>query len=151
MCVCSQGYYGDPFVQCNVQQIIEVVNPCEPSPCGVNAECRTRNGAGSCICLPDYFGDPYQGCRPECSINSDCPSNKACVNSKCKDPCPGTCGPNSNCHVINHLPSCNCIAGHTGDPYQYCNILIERKNDILLIYIIKKCVGMSLITVEFVL
>merc|ERR1719234_1207347 len=23
----------------------------------------------------DYFGDPYVACRPECTINADCPSN----------------------------------------------------------------------------
>nr|1OIG_A Chain A, Dumpy, isoform Y len=24
--------------------------------------------------------------RPECVLNSDCPSNQACVNQKCRDP-----------------------------------------------------------------
>lgn len=130
-CVCLPGYFGDPFTQCNIQQLIapEIINPCNPSPCGVNAQCKERNGAGSCVCLPEYIGNPYEGCRPECSVNSDCPSNKACISNKCKDPCPGTCGQNANCQVINHLPSCTCIPGYTGDPFRRCNLqLPERKN-----------------------
>lgn len=124
-CVCIQGYIGDPFVSCIKPEIVtppEYVNPCFPSPCGANAVCRQQNGAGSCTCIQDYLGNPYEGCRPECVLNSDCPSNKACVSSKCVDPCPGTCGQNAECQVINHLPSCTCILGYTGDPFRYCNL-----------------------------
>lgn len=128
MCICSTGYTGDAFVQCFVQDVPinpERPTPCVPSPCGANAICKELNGAGSCSCLPEYFGNPYEGCRPECIINSDCSSNKACIRNKCQDPCPGTCGQNANCQVINHLPSCNCIPGYTGDPFRYCNL--QRK------------------------
>ncbi len=97
------------------------VTPCVPSPCGANAICREQNGAGSCSCLPDYLGDPYEGCRPECLVNSDCPLNKACVNTKCKDPCPGTCGPNAECRTVTHTPSCTCLPGYSGDPFRYCS------------------------------
>lgn len=82
------------------------------------------NRAGSCSCLPDYLGNPYEGCRPECSLNSDCSPSKACINNKCLDPCPGTCGQNAICHPINHLPSCTCSPGFTGDPFRYCNVII---------------------------
>lgn len=75
------------------------------------------------MCLPEYIGNPYEGCRPECVLNTDCPSNKACIMSKCQDPCPGTCGQNSDCVVISHLPSCVCRQGYTGDPFRYCNII----------------------------
>lgn len=149
-CICLSGYEGDPFTQCiqksefvmffflfclcNLkllfiveQPVIERLTPCIPSPCGPNAICREQNGAGSCTCADDYIGNPYEGCRPECVLNSDCPSNKACINNKCKDPCPGTCGSNADCQVINHLPSCVCRTGYTGDPFVYCNIITERK------------------------
>ena len=99
----------------------EKQEPCNPSPCGANAVCRERNGAGSCTCLPEYFGDPYTGCRPECVTNTDCPRDKACVNNKCKDPCPGVCGLNAECHVANHSPSCSCISGFIGDPFTSCH------------------------------
>lgn len=106
----------------------EIRTPCTPSPCGANAQCREQNGAGACSCLPEYIGNPYEGCRPECVLNSDCPSNRACIRNKCQDPCPGTCGQNADCQVVNHLPSCTCISGFTGDPFRYCNpIPPERK------------------------
>jgi len=98
----------------------ERLTPCQPSPCGPNAECRERNGAGSCTCLPEYFGDPYSGCRPECVVNSDCSRDRSCVNQKCVDPCPGVCGLNAQCRVSNHLPSCTCLAGYTGNPSSAC-------------------------------
>lgn len=103
--------------------LIETITPCVPSPCGPNAICREQNGAGSCSCLPDYLGNPYEGCRPECILNSDCSPNKACVRNKCVDPCPGTCGQNADCQVINHLPSCICRAGFTGDPFNFCSLV----------------------------
>jgi len=102
--------------------------PCVPSPCGSNAVCREQNGAGSCTCLPDYMGNPYEGCRPECVLNSDCTPNFACIHNKCQDPCPGTCGQNADCQVVNHLPSCTCRPLYTGDPFRFCsNLPPERK------------------------
>lgn len=102
---------------------VEIKNPCVPSPCGANAVCREQNGAGSCSCIPDYYGNPYESCRPECTVNTDCPSNKACANNKCVNPCPGSCGPNAECQVISHVPSCTCSPGYTGDPFRYCTLI----------------------------
>lgn len=123
-CVCIDGHEGNPFVQCQVVIPIKIehITPCNPTPCGANAICREKNGAGACACLPEYIGNPYEGCRPECMINSDCPSNKACMRHKCNDPCPGTCGQNADCQVVNHLPSCTCRPGYTGDPFKFCNL-----------------------------
>lgn len=138
MCYCLSGYTGDPFGYCTeVRQDypVEISRPCSPSPCGSNAVCKEQNGAGSCSCVRDYIGNPYEGCRPECVLNSDCPSNLACINSKCNDPCPGTCGHNAVCQVVNHLPSCTCISGHTGDPYRQCSFKQEeRKTQLTLPY-----------------
>lgn len=125
MCFCENGFTGDPFSNCYQHQNIypEKTSPCEPSPCGPNAECREQNGAGSCTCLPDYLGNPYEGCRPECVVNTDCIPSKSCIRNKCQDPCPGTCGPLAICTVVNHLPSCSCPGGYSGDPYIRCDIL----------------------------
>lgn len=95
--------------------------PCNPSPCGANAICKERNGAGACMCMREFFGDPYTGCRPECVLNTDCSRDKACVNNKCKNPCIGTCGINAECRVINHAPSCSCYPGYIGDPLNACH------------------------------
>jgi hypothetical protein len=104
---------------------IEIYRPCNPSPCGSNAECKERNGAGSCTCMSNYYGDPYISCRPECIQNSDCEKTKSCVNTKCVDPCPGTCGLNAECRVYSHSPHCTCISGYEGDARQICSMKIE--------------------------
>ena len=108
-------------------QITQRPDPCNPSPCGSNALCSNRNGAASCQCIQDYFGDPYVACRPECSINADCPSDKACQRLKCVDPCPGLCGINAQCKVINHIPTCTCNEGYIGDPFTSCRLKPIRK------------------------
>ena len=102
---------------------VEITDPCNPSPCGSNAVCQNRNRAASCQCIPEYFGDPYVACRPECVVNSDCPSNKACQRNKCIDPCPGTCGINAVCQVRNHIPTCTCVEGYIGDPFTECRLV----------------------------
>lgn len=133
MCVCANGYQGDPFSQCSIQQqipIYEQSTPCIPNPCGSNAVCRELNGAGSCQCLPEYFGNPYEGCRPECVLNSDCPSNRACVRNKCQNPCPGACVQNADCSAVNHLPVCTCKLEFTGDPYRYCSPIPKQRKDL---------------------
>jgi len=44
--------------------------------------------------------------------------------NKCRDPCPGTCGQNAECHVVNHLPVCTCLNGYNGDPFKYCSVIV---------------------------
>lgn len=130
MCYCPTGFTGDPFVQCERQQDppTEISLPCHPSPCGSNALCRPHNDLSICQCLPNYYGNPYEACRPECLRNADCPSNRACQNQKCIDPCPGTCGNNALCQAVNHVPNCVCLTGYEGDPYRQCSRpLDERK------------------------
>lgn len=130
ICLCLPRFTGDPFIRCDSEPdivVIEPSTPCIPSPCGSNAVCREQNGAGSCSCLPNYIGNPYEGCRPECTLNSDCATDRACIRNKCEDPCPGTCGPNAICQVINHLPTCVCAEGYTGNPFTVCTIQRESK------------------------
>ena len=97
-----------------------VGNPCQPSPCGPNSECREKNGGAACSCLAGYKGAP-PACRPECVLNRDCPIYLACIGQKCVDPCEGECGQNARCTVQNHRPVCRCTSGFTGDPFQYCS------------------------------
>ena len=98
-------------------------NPCSPSPCGFNADCTNLNGAARCSCLPNFFGDPYSACERECTVNADCTRVEACKNFHCIDPCPGLCGANANCKVINHIPTCTCQEGYQGDPFTSCQFL----------------------------
>lgn len=154
ICSCNNGFTGNPFVICNriprktakskysfagpLKTIFCVVappqdtpqpenrDPCYPSPCGANAQCRNVNGVPSCSCLPTYIGAP-PSCRPECTINSECRSNQACIREKCQDPCPGLCGISAQCSVINHIPICTCLDGYEGDAFTSCNRIPPRK------------------------
>lgn len=161
MCTCIRGFTGDPFVQCIPESKIlyhilcspyilckhnlkfleplppqsDVISACQRYPCGANAICRESSGSSICTCLTDFYGNPYEGCRPECLINSDCQLDRTCIRNKCQDSCPGSCGQNTMCQVINHVPTCTCIPGYTGNPFQYCNMmqmpsksLVENKN-----------------------
>lgn len=97
-------------------------NPCINNPCGPNSQCRVIGNQGACSCLPNYIGRP-PNCRPECVINSECPSNKACINERCIDPCVGKCGHNALCSVVKHNPVCNCLSGYEGDPFTRCTVI----------------------------
>lgn len=122
----------------------EPENPCIPSPCGPNSQCRVIGSQAACSCLPNYVGQS-PNCRPECTISAECPSNLACINEKCKDPCPGSCGTNARCSVVNHNAICTCVIGYEGDPTIQCNLIptckkrltfkiIESYENILIIF-----------------
>lgn len=108
-------------------------DPCYPSPCGLYSECRNINGAPSCSCLQNYYGSP-PNCRPECTINSECSSNQACFREKCIDPCPGSCGYNTRCEVINHTPICSCLANYIGDPFTNCQLKPQERKILYKIF-----------------
>lgn len=93
MLTCLNQFAGDPFVSCREPPKIEhePTNPCNPSPCGPNSKCRVVNDIAVCSCVDEYIGSP-PNCRPECTVNSECPQNKACHKFKCANPCAGTCG-----------------------------------------------------------
>ena len=96
-----------------------IVNPCQPSPCGPNSQCKDINGSPSCSCLPQFIGNP-PNCRPECVSNSECASHLACINQKCIDPCPRVCGHNAECRVVSHTPNCVCQFNYVGNPFISC-------------------------------
>jgi hypothetical protein len=104
-----------------------VTEPCNPSPCGPNAICTERNGAANCECIAEYIGNPFESCRPECVLSTECDRSKACLKNKCRDPCPGTCGQNARCDVVNHIPVCSCPEGYTGDPFSHCRLAEKSK------------------------
>lgn len=105
----------------------ELVDPCRPSPCGPYSTCRVADGRPVCSCQANYFGAPPY-CRPECTINSECARDKACQNQRCVDPCPGTCGYNAICRVVNHNPICTCHPGYIGDPFTHCRLEDSKHN-----------------------
>lgn len=94
-------------------------DPCSPSPCGPNSVCKVSNDQAVCTCQPEYLGTP-PACRPECLVSSECNQQQACIQRKCKNPCEGVCGLNTECKVINHSPICTCRPQYTGDPFSRC-------------------------------
>lgn len=99
-------------------------NPCQPSPCGPNAECQVRGDSPACSCIANYIGVP-PNCRPECTINPECPPHLACMQKKCRDPCIGLCGSNAQCSVVNHHAVCACAEGYTGNPFSTCEPVVK--------------------------
>lgn len=125
VCSCKSGFGGYPSFRCSSPYLpppIERKNPCMPSPCGENTICQVVGSRAVCSCLPDFLGDPQTGCKPECSINSDCPDDQTCLNYKCVNPCSlGTlCGVNAHCTVAYHTPNCECDENCFGNPFIRC-------------------------------
>ena len=136
ICKCPKGYQGDPFRQCTRVPEVQPIeaapqDPCYPSPCGSNTNCKSRRNGATCLCVRGYLGDPYGGgCRPECTTNTDCPANKACGNLKCVDPCSNVCGLEAKCQVVNHIATCSCRPGYRGDPFTQCTLIPGIKREV---------------------
>ena len=109
-------------------------NPCINNPCGPFSLCRAIGDTPACSCLPNYIGRA-PNCRPECTISAECPSNLACINQKCSDPCVGACGAHTYCSAINHNSVCQCEPGYTGDPFSICTEIRKCKPLPLFVYI----------------
>lgn len=119
--ISARRFWFLPFIRLvrNLVQETPIENPCIPSPCGLNSQCRAVDDHAVCSCVPDMIGAP-PNCRPECILSSECGQEKSCINQKCKDPCPGVCGQHARCLVVNHNPICSCSVGYNGDPFVRC-------------------------------
>ncbi|CAG7827402.1 unnamed protein product [Allacma fusca] len=107
-------------------------NTCDSFPCGRYAYCQLNaNDQPVCKCERHFHGDPYDQCHPECVVDDDCPSNRACQDNACEDPCPSACGPPSSvqsCKVVNHTTICNynnCNPSPCG-PHSKCEDLTDK-------------------------
>lgn len=147
-CSCPPGYVGNPHIECTfplasppspplpecvrnddcplglgcVNQ--RCVNPCASDVCAPSAFCRVELHQPVCQCPSGYSGDPRVRCVPPavatvgCASNSECTPSETCVNRLCVSPC--NCGPNADCKVVNHYPSCYCRPGYSGNPLTGC-------------------------------
>lgn len=123
ICSCPPSKVGDPFLRCidaPEQPLVHDTNPCSPSPCGANSICKEVNGHAACSCLPFMKGTP-PSCRPECTDNSECQFNLACINYQCRDPCENACGVNAECTVLGHQARCYCSSTYTGNAFIACS------------------------------
>lgn len=57
----------------------------------------------------------------ECTEDSDCANDKACVNNRCQNPCASaSCGQNAECRAQLHRAICICRDGFTGNAQHAC-------------------------------
>ena len=128
------GCKGD--VECPSKQACinkECVNPCTAiSPCAPHASCIVHNTLPlrtmTCICDEGYTGRGDQFCTEieeivaECTRDNDCPSQQACRNERCVNPCTSgnQCGELAICSPVDHQAKCTCQVGYEGDPYRQC-------------------------------
>ena len=56
-----------------------------------------------------------------CKRDSECGYEEACINREYQDPCPyEQCGVNAEYTTRVHQPTCSCLQGYSGDPYDIC-------------------------------
>lgn len=108
-CQCPRGYVGDPFINCYEGIVLY--------PFLFISQYKQLNVFFLHCCLPST----ENVILAECRTNTECPSDKACINQRCQDPCSSNrCGLNAECITINHHPSCHCQSGLAGDPQLQC-------------------------------
>lgn len=101
-----------------------VLAPCDkPATCEVISTLPVRTMI--CVCPSGYISSGSGTCKTvpsvtdvACTTDSQCPSDRACINGICINPC--NCGPNAECHVKNNKPICVCVAGYEGNPNLNC-------------------------------
>jgi hypothetical protein len=139
VCSCEQGYEGNPEIECikigctsneecsgqHVCQNRQCIPVCasDGTSCGILAQCSGINHRAICECAPGLTGDPSSSCVTlGCRTDTECPTNKACINSKCESPCEKTaiCGKNEICQVYQHRPECACPPGFIGNYEKGC-------------------------------
>lgn len=125
ICSCPKDMTGDPFVSCRPFTKEDL---CEPNPCGANAYCEPgferlnpSKERPVCFCNTGFVGNGVVGCqRGECLSDSECPTNRACIDYACQNPCVGQCGANAECNPRNHIAVCTCPDGYQGDALSQC-------------------------------
>ncbi len=150
-CSCPPGYFGDPrerclTVECRIHDDCpndkacyqnQCHDPCLiENPCAPTAICSTNRHTASCSCPPGLVGDPFVQCAvndpiptiddPDCEVDSDCPSGRACINDICVNPCYtlSPCDATAICSVVDTVPFrtmiCSCREGWQPDTDRSC-------------------------------
>jgi len=115
-----------------VNRICVAVCAADGSSCGTASECYGINHQAVCECPPGMAGNPQIACVVAgCRSDSDCPSDKACINTKCIDPCTrnNPCVKPAECTVYNHRTDCACPPGYIGNAGTTCKQSAYSDND----------------------
>lgn len=126
-CACPAGTQGNPLIACVTgvcqynedcrddeacDRLNRVCRPvCHDDDCAATAQCQGKQHKPTCTCPPGATGNPYVACSvladpPECLYDVDCPSQQACINNHCSNPCrtANVCQPEQLCSVLDSLP-----------------------------------------------
>ena len=97
-------------------------DPCSLNPCGGTFTCTVSTHKSLCLCPQGTQRINNKCVKTQCTINSDCSSDKQCLDGLCVNPCslPQTCGLNAQCFVSGHRPQCSCPPGFIGNPTRQC-------------------------------
>lgn len=159
VCRCPDGLIGNPLVECKPAPQPECtidaecsshlacinnrcIEPCPAlEPCQLPAKCLVVPSLPVrtliCECPEGYVSSGSGTCKPlqpvvrvgVCISDSECPSDKACINDICRNPCAGSCAPNAECRVKDHKPICSCEQGYDGNPEIQCVRIACRADD----------------------
>src|SRR5207249_5894442 len=108
------------------------------SPCARDAICTVTRHVAQCDCPRGTSLISSQiACEKidvnvgGCQTDADCPSQLACINSQCQNPCSvlKPCGSNAECRVLDYVPwramICLCPTGYAGDANRGC-VKVEK-------------------------
>ncbi|SPP80067.1 blast:Fibrillin-1, partial [Drosophila guanche] len=107
-CYCPEDFpNGDAYVQCYLTP--------------PQQDCRTL-GCDVGDCVRHGYDYVCQQDTEQCYSDTDCPSEKSCLQGHCSDPCTmrGACGSNALCKTVLHRPRCSCPSCHIGRPEVEC-------------------------------
>lgn len=116
---CTRNTHCSLNQACN-PSLGECYDPCaNPSfKCRGNKRCEVSHHRPTCVCKGGFVVNERGeiACAPEiseCSRNDQCPSNRACIENVCQNPCTALkqspCPPEKGCDVLNHKPVCICL------------------------------------------
>ena len=119
-CSCPSNYYGNPSVECVIDE-----NECLQDPCANNARCTNTIGSFVCACNTGCHGDPFNaGCNCPVSQLSPCASARCGANAKCRT-------------AFNNRAECYCPTNNPlGNPDIECEYKWSTNIFILLNYVI---------------
>lgn len=130
-CQCPAGTQGDPLLSCitgichynedcadheacdRLNRVCRLV--CDEDTCADSAICKGQQHQPKCYCPQGTTGNPFIRCtlllsppdgQPECRSDSECPTQMACINQKCVNPCANeqVCKPDQECRVLDTSP-----------------------------------------------
>lgn len=153
-CTCPAGTQGNPLISCiagicqynedcGVHEACDRLNRvcrpvCQEDTCAETAICEAQAHQPICRCPPGSEGNPYQECvsgktplpRPECKMDIDCPSQYACIEQRCLNPCleNNVCTADQECRVLDTLPlrtiMCQCPPDTIADLSGRCKAIV---------------------------